>query len=201
MIASRTGERVREPASERSGGEWIQAARRPRGWKRELAVAAAVGAFLGVIGPFGSYSSGPMGPRIAYWIACVVLGTLVFGTAVRIVASRRLGRGRALAAAVALAALLGIPFSLLVALPARALWPPTAEIPPLHWYLQVLTVAAPLCAGWILLERRSGREPPPRRDSGSNRCRSEPSRGPSCASRWRIIMCVCIMRLDRSWCS
>lgn len=154
MSASRTGERVREPARGRRD-DLAQAARRPRGWKRELAVAVAVGAFLGVIGPFGSYSSGAIGERIAYWTACIVLGTLVFGTAVRIVASRRLARGRALTAAVALAALLAIPFSLLVAFPAAALWPATAEITRLNWYLQVLTVAAPLCAAWILLERRS----------------------------------------------
>jgi hypothetical protein len=135
--------------------EWLKLARRPRGWKRELAVAASVGAFLGVIGPFGSYSSAPFVERIAYWVASAILGTLIFGTAVRIIAGRRLSHASAVALVVIAAALLSLPFALVVALPAHALWPRTAAIPLPAWYLQVLMVAAPLCAAWLLFARRT----------------------------------------------
>ena len=157
IIASRMGEWVREPANEDLTMEWVKLARRPGGWKRELAMAAAVGAFLGVIGPFGSYASAPMPERTAYWTACTLLGTFLFGTAVRIVAGRGLAPGRAVLAIVAIAALLSLPFAFVVALPARALWPHTAAIPAIDWYLQVLAVSAPLCAAWILLARRAER--------------------------------------------
>lgn len=144
--------------------EWAKLAARPRGWGRELAAAAAVGAFLGAVGPFGSYSSGTAGVRMAYWTAAALLGTLFFGTAVRIIAARRLPAARAVPLVAAVAALLSVPFAILVAVPAQAIWPYIAEIPGLHWYLQVLTVSAPLCAAWLLLkgqvdERASGQFP------------------------------------------
>lgn len=134
-----------------------KASRRPRGWKRELLAAAAVGAFLGAIGPFGSYSAGPFFFRFAYWISAILLGTLLFGTAVRIVAAQGLRQARAVAAVLALSTLLSLPFALLAALAARALWPQTQGIAPLHWYLQVLAVSAPLCVAWILLAARDER--------------------------------------------
>jgi DNA-binding LytR/AlgR family response regulator len=154
MTASRTGERVREPASGVRGTDWKKIGRRPRGWRRELAAAAAVGAFLGLVGPFGSYSSAPMAERIAYWTASAVVGTIVFGTAVRILAAHG-SRGRAVASVIPVAAILSLPFALLVALPAQALWPHTARIPMLHWYLQVFAISAPLCVAWVLLARRA----------------------------------------------
>ena len=63
----------------------------PRDWARDLAVAAAIGAFLGVIGPFGSYYGGPMELRIAYWVANLLIGFVVLSTAVRL--SMRLAAG------------------------------------------------------------------------------------------------------------
>lgn len=114
-----------------------------------MLTAAAVGAFLGVIGPFDSYSAGPSFYRIAYWLGAALVGTLLFGTGVRIVAARKLRQARSIAAVLVLSALLSLPFALLAALVARSLWPQTGEIAPLHWYLQVLAVSAPLCTAWI----------------------------------------------------
>jgi hypothetical protein len=109
-----------------------------------------VGAFLGVIGPFGSYIAGSSLFRIAYWLSAALLGTLLFGTGVRIVAAQSFGRTRAVAAVLLLSALLSLPFALLAALVAQALWPQTGTIAPFYWYLQVLAVSAPLCTAWIL---------------------------------------------------
>jgi hypothetical protein len=134
-----------------------EAIRRPRGWKTELMAAAAVGAFLGVIGPFGSYFAGSHLYRIAYWLGAALLGTLVFGTAVRIVAAQSFRQARAVAAMLVLSALLSLPFALLAALVGQALWPQTGNIAPLYWYLQVLFISAPLCTAWILFSGRRDR--------------------------------------------
>lgn len=145
-------------AGERTGTmDFAKASRRPRGWRREVLTAAAVGAFLGVIGPFGSFSAEPFFYRIAYWLGAALLGTLLFGTAVRIVAAQKLRLAWSVAAVLVLSALLSLPFALIAAVVARALWPQTGGIAPLHWYLQVLAVAAPLCTAWIWFAGRDDR--------------------------------------------
>jgi hypothetical protein len=63
----------------------------PRDWARDLAVAVGIGAFLGVIGPFGSYNGGPMELRIAYWVGNLLIGFVVLSMAVRL--SMRLAAG------------------------------------------------------------------------------------------------------------
>ncbi len=171
MIASRTGERMRGPAGGTRAVGPSDQSNRPRAWTQELAVAAAVGVFLGVVGPFGSYLGAPPLERIAYWTASTIAGTFIFGTAVRVFAGLGLPPGRAIASVIAAAAILSLPFALIVALPAHALWPHTARIPMVHWYLQVFAVAAPLCSAWLLLARR-GEESA----ATSPEIRSEPSR-------------------------
>src|SRR5580658_570507 len=56
----------------------------PREWAIDLAIITAVGAFLGVIGPFGSFYGGPAGLRIAYWVANLWIGFIVLSTIVRL---------------------------------------------------------------------------------------------------------------------
>ena len=46
----------------------------PREWAIDLAVMTAIGVFLGVIGPFGSFYGGPVELRIAYWVANMWIG-------------------------------------------------------------------------------------------------------------------------------
>jgi LytTr DNA-binding domain len=43
----------------------------------ELMLAVVIGALLGVLGPFDTYSMGA-GPRIAYWIIMIVAGLMIF---------------------------------------------------------------------------------------------------------------------------
>ena len=40
----------------------------PREWATDLAIMTALGVFLGVIGPFGSFYGGAGRARIGYWV-------------------------------------------------------------------------------------------------------------------------------------
>lgn len=56
----------------------------PREWATDMAIATAIGVFLGVIGPFGSFNSGPAEMRIAFWTIDVWIGFIVISTTVRL---------------------------------------------------------------------------------------------------------------------
>ncbi len=134
-----------------------------RDWARELAVATAAGVFLGLVGPFGSYLSGPPALRLGYWVAALWIGTCLFGVTVRpaIRGARHFGLplSAALAAATAIAA---VPIALLCHAAAAALWPgPIGRIGLLAFYAQTLVISAPITVGYGLL--------------GSGRFRSRPA--------------------------
>jgi hypothetical protein len=55
------------------------------GWREVgagLVISTLLGVTLGAIGPFGSYLNGALPARIAYWVACLWIGWLVFGLGV-----------------------------------------------------------------------------------------------------------------------
>ena len=121
-----------------------------REWTRELAVAAAAGLFLGLVGPFGSYLNQSRLTVLGYWIGTVLLGAILFGLTLRpaVRLAPRLGVPLlpALAAATVLAA---IPMSLLCHALAMALWPaPIRHIGLLVWYGQTLLISIPLAFGY-----------------------------------------------------
>ena len=122
-----------------------------------ILVFAAFGAFLGVVGPFGSYFR-PYWQRIAYWTALVVVGGALFGFAARSILKRGLPVGPTAAALVAATLLTAVPFAALVALLAVSLWPGLSSIEAIEWYGQVVAVALPLTLalgfGWRSLEAR-----------------------------------------------
>lgn len=139
-----------------------------KGWTRDVAVAAAAGLFIGLIGPFGSYLNGPPVVRVAYWIAVLVLGVLIYGTVLRLT-GRTAAHWRlpAWAGFLAGAVLAAAPMAGVCVLIAGQVWP-ALKLSPLTWYLECLLMGLPLSAGYGLLLRHdaarasSRREPPPR---------------------------------------
>lgn len=124
-----------------------------RAWRREMAAALAVGLFVGVIGPFGTFLIGPTWLRIAYWAAMFGIGQLMFGIGMRGTAhlARRMGWPETPLLVLASAVLAG-PLSLICAVTNTALWPRvTAYMAPLDWYLQMVFVSVPVnvCLIWL----------------------------------------------------
>lgn len=127
----------------------------PRDWAIDFAVATGVGAFLGVVGPYGSFFNGPLGVRLAYWIGVTWIGAAIFGVAVRLslVAGRRLGVPAWFMAAVA--ALLGAAAQAAIVAPiAVTLWPHLKSFTPFIWYIQCLAISVPLVAAYLLMRPR-----------------------------------------------
>jgi hypothetical protein len=127
----------------------------PRDWAIDFAVATGVGAFLGVVGPYGSFFNGPLGVRLAYWIGVTWIGAAVFGLAVRLslAAGRRLNVPAWFMAAVA--ALLGAAAqAAIVAQVAVALWPHLKRFTPFIWYIQCLAISIPLVVAYLLMRPR-----------------------------------------------
>ena len=97
----------------------------PREWAIDLAIITAVGAFLGVIGPFGSFYGGPAGLRIAYWVANLWIGFIVLSTIVRLsirfAIRLDLPTWFAIAAGVAVGA---VPLAIALAYFSAWVWPP-----------------------------------------------------------------------------
>lgn len=107
-----------------------------------LAVSTAIGAALGVIGPFGSYLGGSAPVRIAYWVACLWAGWLSFGVALPILT--RWAKARNVSAWVwmppAVAVLTLLPASLSRLLAVR-IWPVVESVGYLEWYGQGLVIS------------------------------------------------------------
>lgn len=124
-------------------------------WLMTLAGAAAIGLFLGLIGPFGSYLSGPSWQRIAYWVATLSLGAIAFALPTQAILYRGMGRRRTWAGLAALVVAVSLPFAALIGLIASAVWPDLASRGLLEWYGQVLAITTPLVVGQALLSTRS----------------------------------------------
>ncbi|MBU4433299.1 MAG: LytTR family transcriptional regulator DNA-binding domain-containing protein [Alphaproteobacteria bacterium] len=125
----------------------------PRDWAIDLAVAAVAGAFLGVIGPFGSFLNGPAATRVLYWVLAMWCATVVLGVVVRLALA--LAARLRIPAVLALAGGLVVgsaPLSLLTPMIARAFWP-RIGLTPLDWYWQCLAIAAPLVLIYVAIRR------------------------------------------------
>jgi len=137
---------------------------RGRDWGRDIAAALIVGAFVGVIGPFGTFLFGPVWLRVAYWAGMFAIGVLVYGTGLRRVIRMRPRAGWPGWLLVSLmAALLAAPMSVLCALVDTTLWPRAAYyMSPADWYLQVTFVSVPLnlLLFWLHRALQTPPEPP-----------------------------------------
>lgn len=119
-----------------------------------FAVSTAVGLALGIIGPFGSYLSGTLPVRTAYWVVCLWAGWLAFGVSFPILA--RWAEARGLSAWVwappAVAVLTLLPVVLSRTLAVR-LWPVVGQVGWLEWYGQGLVISALATAGMMWATR------------------------------------------------
>ncbi len=133
----------------------------PREWAADLAIATAIGVFLGVIGPFGSFYGGPMELRIAYWVANMWIGFIVLSTVVRL--SLRAGVRFdlpiwfTLAVGVAIGAL---PLGYVIAYFSAWFWPGNhGQVSNLSTlYGQTLAISEPCAFGYYFLADRGWRD-------------------------------------------
>jgi len=144
-----------------------------RDWASDLAIGTAMGAFLGVIGPFGSYLNGPAWQRVGFQVVNFWVGILIFGTMIRVLRRLRLAPRLfwpVLAVGVAVA---DAPFSAVVRRFAGLLWPRVRFPGPLEWYAQALITSTPVVVAFVFLIRhrehtralaREAGEAPPSRE-------------------------------------
>jgi hypothetical protein len=117
-----------------------------REWSRDLAIAASVGLFLGLVGPFGSYSNTSHVTVLAYWIGSLLFGAVLFGLTLR-PAAHLAPKRRVPAAAILSVTLIAVAIPLALGCHAVALrlWPrPIGEIGWSMWYAQTLVISLPL---------------------------------------------------------
>jgi len=126
---------------------------------RSVALYAAMGGFLGLIGPFGSYlNDGGPATRIVYWIGTSLLSCIAFDLLLRTIAprARALPRWFTILMAVMLA---NLPLSVATRAAALLIWPQLAGIGWLQWYGQALLVSALYVATHLALS--ASRRPSP----------------------------------------
>jgi hypothetical protein len=131
------------------------------GWAGELAAVTAVGVFLGVLGPFGSFFNGPMWQRVGYWVVLDWLSWACFAAAAGPLLRRAGAMRAAMAILAAFSVVLAVPMGVVSWVLARAIWPELNGAPgltPAIWYLQSLIATAPLVVLLGLL-RRSAASP------------------------------------------
>ena len=144
---------------------WLGETGEPRWWARALSFAAAVGALLGLIGPFGSYLNDGVLMRVLYWsgitVAAVANAGLMVPPLMRAGLRISLPWPFSLAVAVAIA---DVPISILSTAIVRRLWAwQVARLGPADFYSQTLLMSFCVLGLWLLLEqvRRSSRRSEP----------------------------------------
>jgi hypothetical protein len=118
-----------------------------RGWGADIALSAGVAVFMGLLGPFGSYTNGPAWQRIGYWLPMLALGLAVYGVTVRLIQSRRMRPARTWGLLGLACVVLNGPFSWVSWLWATTIWPGLAHVanltPPV-WYAEGLITTVPI---------------------------------------------------------
>ncbi len=136
----------------------------PREWAIRLSLGAAVGAFLGVIGPFGSYAM-PLPVRLGFWVAGFLLGVVAYSLPLRFAVrlAPRVDLPEWFAIGVAMA-LVSAPYALVLGLLFHGLvWPRFTARTALELYGQTLLLGAPFAAFNVMLHRwrNAGASPAP----------------------------------------
>ncbi len=130
-----------------------------RYWAIDLAVATVAGLFLGLIGPYGSYLNGPLWQTVAFQICCFWLGTLIFGSVIRLLLRFALPTTWLVIVIIVVVALVTLPFSMLVARLGTWIWPFLARNGMAEWYVQGLITAEPVVLGLtFVIKNRMRRE-------------------------------------------
>jgi hypothetical protein len=131
----------------------------PREWAKDMAIATALGVFLGVIGPFGSYYGGNIEVRIAYWTANMWIGFIVISASVRLSIRAAIRLDLPVWFALAIGVAIGsLPLGFIIGWFSALFWPGNHG----HlssfaiWYGQTLAVAEPFSFGYYFLGDRAG---------------------------------------------
>jgi hypothetical protein len=132
----------------------------PREWAIDLAVMTAIGVFLGVIGPFGSFYGGPVELRIAYWVANMWIGFIALSTFVRLSARAAIRLDLPIWFVIAVGVAVGaLPLAIALGFFSAWFWPPNhGRLTPLFTqYAQTLAMSEPLSFGYYFLVDRGWR--------------------------------------------
>jgi hypothetical protein len=135
----------------------------PREWAQDLGLATAIGVFLGVIGPFGSFYGGPIELRIAYWVANLWIGFIVLAVVARLSIRAALRLDAPIWFVLAVGVALGcVPLGLIVGLFSALFWPGNHGrlSNPYVWYGQTLAISEPCAFVYYWLGARKGTNPP-----------------------------------------
>jgi hypothetical protein len=103
---------LREPTAPAVRASWAAALARPQAW-RGVVIAVVAGAFLALVGAFGTYEL-PIGLRLAYWLGLAVAGALAAGPLTRPIQRRAVASGRPWLWGAIMAVGLSIPFTIFV---------------------------------------------------------------------------------------
>lgn len=130
-----------------------------RYWAIDLAVATVAGLFLGLIGPFGSYLNGPLWQTVAFQMCCFWIGTLIFGSVIRLLLRFALPTVWLVIVVIVVVALITLPFSMVVARLGTWIWPFLGRNGMAEWYVQGLITAEPVVLGLtFVIKNRMRRE-------------------------------------------
>jgi hypothetical protein len=135
----------------------------PREWAKDLTLATAIGVFLGVIGPFGSFYGGPIETRIFFWVGDMWIGFAILSVMVRL--SVRMAIRFDVPIWFALATGVGLgsaPLSLILNLYSMATWAGShghlRDL--LVQYSETLAIAAPMSFFYYWIGVRDGQNAP-----------------------------------------
>jgi len=117
-----------------------------REWAIDFAVAVAVGVFVGVLGPYGSYLNGAPGPRVFHFVVCFCVGTLIFGVLQRLAVAGAARWKLPVWPVIGVALLVGcLPLALFISWLATTLWPFLRDrIGLWEWYGQCVFLSGPI---------------------------------------------------------
>jgi hypothetical protein len=156
-------------------------------WARDLAVAVLVGAWIGVLGPFGSYHSGPLERRMAFQLVLAVICVLAFGVTIPlgVTVGRRIGLSPWIAAPAAAAATC-LPLTVIKASVGIAFFPHLRwALTPLDWCQETFLLILPIVCAYTgllyLLSRGRTAAPAPAQATAS--CSPPPAERPRLAAR------------------
>jgi len=133
----------------------------PREWAKDLTTATAIGVFLGVIGPFGSFNGGPVELRIFFWVVNFWVGFIIIATAVRLAIRAAIRLDVPVWFAISVGVAIGaFPLGLIVSLFSAHFWPGNhGHMSRFYeWYGQTLAISEPCSWAFYLFRSRLERQ-------------------------------------------
>ncbi len=129
----------------------------PREWAKDLTTATVIGAFLGVIGPFGSFYGGGLEIRVVYWIANLWIGFIIISLSVRLSLRTASRFDLPILFALAIGVAVGcLPLGLVIGLFSAAFWPGNhGRLSSFYvWYGQTLVISEPFSFAFYFVRER-----------------------------------------------